>query len=244
MKVPPDMEESMQSVDSQSALTGELNSQKFPSAARQVMGLIRSLVVCYLLIGLLMWSPLYQAVVLRPFGPDEHYDAVRKIPTCKEYFIPNAHGDKLHAWFFRIPAAKKLVIVHHGNAGNIIHRLYLANAAIMCGAAVLLYDYRGYGLSTGKPSLAGLSEDGSAVYDFATGPLGFAANQIVNFGESIGTGVACRLASTKPSAGLILQSPVASLPAVARAGVFVFRAYPDIAFPQPHFDNLSEIARV
>jgi pimeloyl-ACP methyl ester carboxylesterase len=191
-----------------------------------------------------MWSPLYTAIVLRPFGANEYYDSIRKIPACQEYFIANGHGDKLHAWFFHIPEAKKLVIVHHGNAGNMTHRMYLANAAIMCGAAVLLYDYRGYGSSTGNPSLAGLSEDGAAAYDFATGKLGFSPNQIVHFGESVGTGVACRLASTRPSAGLILQSPVASLPAVARAGVFVFRAYPDFAFPQPQFDNLSEIARV
>lgn len=205
---------------------------------------MRALLLCYLLLGLLMWSPFYTAVALRPFGPNEHYDSVRRIPTCQEHFIANSHGDKLHAWLFRIPAAKKLVIVHHGNAGNITHRMYLANAAIMCGAAVLLYDYRGYGLSTGTPSLPGLHEDGAAVYDFAVSRLGYAPNQIVNLGESVGTGVACQLASEKPSAGLVLQSPVASLPAVARAGIFLFGAYPDAAFPQPHFNNVDQIRRV
>lgn len=212
--------------------------------AKQAAYLLRVMAPAYLLLAMLMWSPIYTAVVLRPFGPNGHYDSVRKIPTCREHFIVMPNAEKLHAWHFRIPNAKRLVIVHHGNAGNVTHRMYLANAAIMCGAAVLLYDYRGYGLSTGKPSLAGLLEDGQAAYDFAVTELGYTPDQIVNLGESVGTGVACRLASEKPSAALVLQSPVASLPAVARAGVFLFGAYPDVLFPEPHFDNVAQIKRV
>lgn len=215
-----------------------------PYWLKQLRILAIFLLAAYGALILAVRSPLYESVALRPFPPDEYYDKARHLPGLQEYFIIGNHGSRLHAWLFNPSNAKMLVIVHHGNAGNIIHRLYLVNAVIGCGAAVLLYDYRGYGKSSGKPSLTGLSEDGLSVYEFARSKLGFAADCIVNFGESIGTGVACQVASMRPSAGLILQSAVGSLPRVAQAGITWLNIIPQPLFPAPHFDNVEQIKQV
>ncbi|HEY9867792.1 MAG TPA: alpha/beta hydrolase [Candidatus Obscuribacterales bacterium] len=199
----------------------------------------------YLTLILAMRTPLYDAAALRPYPPDEnYYKQVRGLPGLKELFIPTNDTNRLHAWLFNPRGSSTLVIVHHGNAGNVLHRLYLVSAILPCGAAVLLYDYRGYGKSTGTAKLSGLVEDGLNVYDFARTRLGFSPDHIVNFGESIGTGVACQLASMRPSAGLILQSAVGSLPRVAHARIPVLGLIPEAMFPAPHFDNVAQIKKV
>lgn len=130
------------------------------------------------------------------------------------------------------------------NAGNNAHRLYLAEALIKAKVNVLLYDYRGYGLSTGKSSLRGILEDGDAAYDYVRNKLHYAPSQIIIYGESIGTAVSCHVAAEHDCAGLILQSPIKSLPSAAKF-VFVFmRMYPDFVFPEPQLDNLKLISQI
>jgi uncharacterized protein len=71
---------------------------------------------------------------------------------CEDVFIPVEHGERVNAWYFpgQSPASP-VVLVCHGNAGNISHRLDLASLLLQAGAGVLLLDYRGYGRSDGKP---------------------------------------------------------------------------------------------
>lgn len=202
------------------------------------------LLAVYAVLVVAVRSPLYEAIVLRPFAPDKNYERARQLPGYREYVISGKDGASLHAWFFDPGRARTLVIVHHGNAGNVSHRLYLADAIVACGAAALVYDYRGYGKSSGTPGVPGLLDDGLAVYDFARSKLGFAGDHIVNFGESIGTGVACQVASMRPSAALVLQSPVGSLPGVAHAGIVWLNIIPDCFFPTPQFDNVQQIKQV
>lgn len=194
---------------------------------------------------LAMRTPLYDFAGLRPYPPDEgFYKQVRSIPGLKECFIPTGDGSRLHAWLFNPKGSGTLVIVHHGNAGNVLNRLYLASAILPCGSAVLLYDYRGYGKSTGQARLANLVDDGLSAYDYALAALGFTPDQIINFGESIGTGVACQVASLRPCAGLVLQSAIGSVPRVVHARLPLFRLVPAQVFPEPHLDNVEQIKYV
>lgn len=211
---------------------------------RQVRYLGLVLLVVYGALVLLVRSPLYEAIVLRPSPVNENYAKARQLLEFQEYFIPCPDGHQLHAWLFTPGGARTLVIVHHGNAGNITNRIYLAKACIACGSAALLYDYRGYGKSSGKPRLAGLVDDGLCAYDFARTKLGYTPEKIVNFGESIGTGVACRVSSLRPSAGLVLQSAIGSLPRVAQAGIAWLNVVPAPLFPLPHLDNVEQIKHV
>ncbi|GEM_PF-603179 len=208
----------------------------------RALGLV--LLAFYGALIIVLRSPLYEAVVLRPSPADGTYERIGQMLGIQEYLIPCRDGHQLNAWLFNPSGARTLVIVHHGNAGNITNRIYLAKAIVACGSAALLYDYRGYGKSSGEASLAGLVDDGLAAYDFARSKLGFGASRIVNFGESIGTGVACRVANMRPSAGLVLQSAIGSLPRVAQAGIAWLNVIPPPLFPSPHLDNVEEIKEV
>jgi hypothetical protein len=76
-----------------------------------------------------------------------------------------------------------------------------------------MISYRGYSGSTGMPTEAGLHTDARTAYDWIV--QSYEASHLVAFGESLGTGVAVRLASEQPLAGLILDAPYTSTADVA-----------------------------
>jgi hypothetical protein len=190
----------------------------------------------------LMYTPFYPTVVLHPDSKDSELYKLEKIQDAprEELFI-DSHGDKMHAWLFRKPHSHILVIVHHGNAGNILNRVFLAKAFIQAGASVLLYDYRGFGKSSGKQSLNGIAEDGIVAFDYAKNNFKYPV--LINYGESIGSGVACIVDSQRKADALVLQSGIESLPHVAKDGIMVFKLYPDNMWPQPQFDNGALLAQ-
>ncbi len=199
----------------------------------------------YVFIGCVIMSPVYTMVVLRPDRGD--YAQLYTLPKIinsprEEYFFPAKTGEKMHGWLFRTPKSDRVVIVHHGNAGNLIHRLFIAKHLIVSGASVFIYDYRGYGKSEGSTALTNLVPDGLDAYDFVRDKLKF--SHIVNYGESIGSHIACTVSKERPCEGLILQSGICSLPAVAKDGPFFMKAFPDEIFPKPHLENTAIISDI
>ena len=92
----------------------------------------------------------------------------------------------------------------------------MAEALARQGFTVLLVDYRGFGANPGAPSEDGLIQDAEAAVAHLR-QAGFGPQQTIYVGESIGTGVAARLAVTDPPAAVLLRSPYTSLADVARA---------------------------
>lgn len=129
---------------------------------------------------------------------------------AQDLWFTTRDGIRLHAWWFPKPGARFATLFLHGNAGNVTHRIDHAQAINSAGSAVLIVDYRGYGKSKGHPSERGLQLDADAAYDGLL-PLGYESGQIILHGESLGTAVAVKLASHRRCAGLILESPMASL---------------------------------
>ena len=123
-------------------------------------------------------------------------------------------GVKLHGWFFpantNASRADLAVVICHGNGGNISHRLGLYGALLATGVNVLAFDYRGYGRSEGRPGEAGTYLDAQAAHAWLR-QKGFAATNIVLFGESLGGGIASELAVREPCGGLVLQNTFTSL---------------------------------
>jgi fermentation-respiration switch protein FrsA (DUF1100 family) len=196
----------------------------------------------YLTVPIVLNTEFYQKVILMPFPASEQaYSEADRITGKKheDCFFTNVNHDRLHAFLWRVPGAKKIVIYHHGNAGNIANRAPAAAALLALGANVFAYDYRGYGKSTGDPTLRGLLDDGVAAYDYVRNELKFAPENIVNYGESIGAGVACDTTGKRQTGGLILQSGIPSLPIVGRDHFFFLKPYPDFFFPSPHMDNVA-----
>ncbi len=142
--------------------------------------------------------------------------ASRANPGYEEVHIPTTDGETLHGWLLRRESAPWTVVIFHGNAGNLeVHEAVMAPFRAL-DTQVLLFDYRGYGLSTGKPTQAGLLRDGEAVVSYVERNLGVPRDRMVYFGNSLGTGVAVLLAARRPPGRLILESAYDSLASVAR----------------------------
>ncbi|MGH1537920.1 MAG: alpha/beta hydrolase [Gammaproteobacteria bacterium] len=124
--------------------------------------------------------------------------------------------EHIHAWF--IPAktpATKTVLFFHGNAGNISHRLETIKIYNNLGFNFLIFDYRGFGISTGKPSEQGTYLDADAAWLYLTKQKNLTAKDIIIAGRSLGGGVATELAKKVQPAMLILESTFTSMPEVS-----------------------------
>jgi uncharacterized protein len=129
--------------------------------------------------------------------------------------FPTTDGETLHGWWLPHPDARGTLLFFHGNAGNISHRLDSLQIFHRLGLNVLIFDYRGYGQSSGSPSEKGLYEDARAAWRWLTDERGVAPGQIVLFGRSMGAAVASRLATEVDAAGLIVESSFSSVPDIA-----------------------------
>ena len=121
----------------------------------------------------------------------------------------------LHAWYVPAAAGAPAVLFCHGNAGNISHRLDWLELFHDMGLAVLLFDYRGYGQSSGAPSEQGTYLDARAAWDYLRSTRGLSSGSIVIVGESLGGAVAANLAKDVTPAALILVSTFTSAPDLA-----------------------------
>lgn len=129
--------------------------------------------------------------------------------------LTTADKETLDGW--HLPArsgspARGLVILFHGNAGNISHRLDYLRMFHDLGMAALIIDYRGYGRSTGKASEEGSYLDADTAWRHAAEVLGYPTERIVLFGESLGGAVATQLAVARKPGALVLASTFASVP--------------------------------
>ena len=143
-----------------------------------------------------------------PVSPEQHYIAVDDV--------------KLHAWLFRAPHPDApLLIFCHGNAGNITGRAPLAAELASRGVSVLLFDWRGYGKSTGRPTEDALFRDALAAYDFAEKKIG--AKHIVAYGESLGGPYAAYVATKRRVPAVIIEN---SFPSLRQLGNYLYRPFP------------------
>jgi fermentation-respiration switch protein FrsA (DUF1100 family) len=123
--------------------------------------------------------------------------------------------EQLDAWFIPADPARGVVLFCHGNAGNISHRLVSIQLFHELGLSVLIFDYRGYGQSTGKPTEKGTYRDADAAWDYLVTQRGIPAEHIILFGRSLGASIAADLATRQSAAAVILESGFTSVPDVA-----------------------------
>ena len=149
-------------------------------------------------------------------APDTHglpYEEVR---------FGGSDGYTLHGWYIpsrglHDPAVDPLFIWFHGNAGHIGHRLsQLCLLRQQVGGSHFLFDYQGFGLSRGTPTIAGILEDAREALAFAHARGWSAGRRVVYFGESLGCGVAIPLALEHFPDAVILSAPFYSLRAMGR----------------------------
>lgn len=110
------------------------------------------------------------------------------------------------------PGAEFTVIFSHGNSSDLGHMVYRAmDLALFAKVSVVLYDYSGYGLASGKASEASLNADIRAAFQYTTVDLKVPWSRVILYGQSLGSAPTIDLASQEPVGGVILHSPLASL---------------------------------
>jgi fermentation-respiration switch protein FrsA (DUF1100 family) len=147
---------------------------------------------------------------------DRDWARVSALPL-EDVWFRASDGTSLFGWYAGSSGTPAALLWCHGNAGNIIHRLENLVELHRLGLSVFLFDYRGYGRSSGKPSEEGLYQDALAAYAYLTETRQIPPQQIVLFGRSLGAAVAGEVASRRQAAGLILETPFPSIEALAAA---------------------------
>ncbi len=153
--------------------------------------------------------------------------------------LTTSDGERLVGWWKPPEPGKALVVYFHGNGGSLRNRRARAEALAGKGRGVLLVSYRGYSGSSGAPTEEGLRIDARTTYDWAARAVEPA--RIVLYGESLGTGVAVRLATERSVGGLILDAPYTSAAEVA-AGTYWY--VPVSWLMQDQYRSIDIIGRV
>ena len=148
----------------------------------------------------------------------------------KEHYQNITQGN-LHGWFIK-GSNGKVVIICHGNSGNISDRQYLIDSLHNLGYSVIIFDYSGYGLSKGIPSENQLYQDGSIFMDFAIKE--YNKNDIIVYGESIGAPVAAYLVRKYYTPILIIDS---GLPSIQKYIKGKIKLLSFLSFLFPEFDT-------
>lgn len=181
----------------------------------------RVLLFYMVILGMFTWL---QRTLMYPAGRDTQI-AVADYPVTTERFaaasdveLTHANNEKIGGWHLQVgkQRGERLVILFHGNASHRARRLPWYDLFHTIDVDVLAMDYRGYGDSDGKPSEKALTEDALATWLHATKTLGYRPDQIILAGESLGGGVATKLASTlcqkdERPAGLLLVATFSSM---------------------------------
>lgn len=173
-------------------------------------------VIAYLAVCVLLYV-LQARAIFFPQLPGRQLEATPRDVNLayEELHVRTADGETLHGWFIPAQQAGVTLLFCHGNAGNISHRLESIALFNSLGLNVLIFDYRGYGQSTGEVSEQGLYEDVAAMWRLLTDSKGMKPADIVLFGRSLGSAVASQLATKVRPGGVILESSFASVSAMA-----------------------------
>ncbi|MBU4286402.1 MAG: alpha/beta hydrolase [Verrucomicrobia bacterium] len=126
--------------------------------------------------------------------------------------LMTADDVRLASWYVPCEGARGTVLMCHGNGGNIGDRLHPISLFHELGLNVLIFDYRGYGESAGKPSEEGTYQDACAAGQYLVEKRNTPPDKIVVFGRSLGGAVAADLAGRVKPAALILEAAFTSIP--------------------------------
>jgi uncharacterized protein len=130
------------------------------------------------------------------------------LPEAKTVPLTASDGVRIVAWHVPPKDNKPVVVYFHGNGGSLRFRVPRFRKLIDAGIGLVALEYRGYGGSAGSPSEQGLTDDGQAVYHFAAAH--YPTQQLVLWGESLGSAVVIAVAAEQPVGRVILEAPFTS----------------------------------
>ncbi|MCS7166015.1 MAG: alpha/beta hydrolase [Gemmatales bacterium] len=220
---------------------GPAKSVSQPTSVRDSWpGLVRRILLYFALLylallGILMF--LENRLIFRPTRADEEWYERTQFHK-EDLWLETETGERIHAWWCPRREPKWYVLYSHGNAGNLSCRDVFIDAwQKRVGASVLIYDYPGYGHSSGRPNEKNCYAAGRAAYRWLH-EQNFPVERIVLFGESLGGGVAVELARHEVHAALILLAAFTSIPDIAQE---IFPFVPARWLVRTRFNNIEKI---
>jgi fermentation-respiration switch protein FrsA (DUF1100 family) len=148
-----------------------------------------------LIVYALLRGPLnVERLFFKPEPLDELDPSVSGL-AFEEVTIPTADGQRLHGWWLpaRSPAQAPTMLHLHSGTGNMLSNLLQIDWLPPAGCNVLMVDYRGFGRSSGKPTLDGSVEDGLAALRYLRSRSDVDAARLVVFGQGLGGATALRV---------------------------------------------------
>lgn len=125
-----------------------------------------------------------------------------------EITLETADGEKLDSWFLEHESAVSTVVYFGGNGFLMIKAAPLIEAYSYVPVNLMLFDYRGYGLSSGKPTVNGIYIDANTAYQFAKHNSPSPTDRIFIHGHSMGSFLSAYITDTEDVDGYILESPI------------------------------------
>lgn len=160
--------------------------------------------------------------------------------AIEEHWFETSDGELLYGWYCRSPRPVASAVFCHGNTGNLTTSADMIPHLLAAGMNVLFFDYRGFGKSSGRPSINGIVADGVTAARFHDTIRQKSLPSIL-YGYSLGGAVAAQVIKRHAFDGLILQSTFTSLPRLARV---LFPRFPLHLFTGDLFDTLNVIRRL
>jgi uncharacterized protein len=152
--------------------------------------------------------------------------------------IDTADGERLRGWIMRAPNPRAHIVYFHGNGANLSNWAPILTGIVKRGYSVLAFDYRGSGLSTGRPTEVGLYRDVDAVVQRAWIEHPQSAPTIY-WGRSLGASMAAYAATVRPPDGLVLESGFPNARAAVRGSALlvILSFFSTYRFPAAEYAN-------
>ena len=203
------------------------------------MSYIFFLVFLYIFFGFLLY--VFQRRIIfntsgKPKSP-KYYNLV----NTKKIFIKTIDKIELLAWFYKGNINKPILVYFHGNSFDIGERAYRIKRYNDAGFSTLIVGWRGFSGNAGNPTEKNLYLDGQATIDWVLKNTKFNVNDIINYGESLGSGVAVELNLKYDFLCTVLEAPFTSIADVAKKR---YKIYPTKYLVKDKFDNLSKIDQI
>ena len=160
--------------------------------------------------------------------------------TFEDAWFSAADGTSLHGWYVPCVNPRARILIAHGNAGNLSDRADMLRTLHMLRATTMIFDYRGYGRSASRPTVAGILTDGRAARAWLAEREGVPELDLVLLGESLGAAVMVDLAARAGARGLVLENAFTSLADVA---AYHLPWLPVKLFLRDQLDSLSIIGQ-
>ncbi len=170
-----------------------------------------------------------------------HSPAAVGLENVEEITLKTEDGLSLTSWYGKSQTSDKTIIFFHGNAGGIANRSGIYKKMLNAGYGLLALEYRGYSGNKGKPAEDGLYKDARAAVKYLLNEKSVTGENIILFGESLGTGVALQMATEFDTAMVVLMAPYSS---IAETAQYHYPYIPAKYLVLDKFDSIAKLDKI